>query len=78
LFERARRSVKGLYQVINRETARVIAAQGFALINREEDLGDPGLRQAKLSYHPSRLEMKHTLTLRQQDGVGAPPGSQVP
>ena len=77
LFERARRSVKGLYQVINRETARVIAAQGFALINREEDLGDPGLRQAKLSYRPSRLEMKYTLTLRQQDGVGAPPGSQV-
>jgi hypothetical protein len=64
LFERARRGVKGLYQVINRETARVIAAQGSTLINREEDLGDPGLRKAKLSYHPSRIEMKHTLTLR--------------
>ena len=64
LFERARRSAKGLYQVINQETARLIAAQGFALINREEDLGDLGLRKAKLSYHPSRLEMKHTLTLR--------------
>ncbi|TAM49945.1 MAG: DUF2156 domain-containing protein [Acidobacteria bacterium] len=64
LFERARRSEKGLYQVINRETARVIAAQGFSLINREEDLGDPGLRKAKLSYHPVRLETKHTLTLR--------------
>jgi hypothetical protein len=64
LFERARRGVTGLYQVINRETARVIAAQGSTLINREEDLGDPGLRKAKLSYHPSRIEMKHTLTLR--------------
>ena len=64
LFERAMRSFKGLYQVINRETARVIAAQGFELINREEDLGDPGLRKAKLSYHPARLEMKHTLPLR--------------
>ena len=64
LFERARRAFKGLYQVINRETARLIAAQGFSLINREEDLGDPGLRKAKLSYHPSRLEMKYTLTLR--------------
>ena len=44
--------------------ARLIAAQGISLINREEDLGDPGLRKAKLSYHPSRLEMKYTLTLR--------------
>ena len=62
LFERARRSEKGLYQVINRETARVIEALGFSLINREEDLGDPGLRKAKLSYYPMRLEMKYTLT----------------
>jgi uncharacterized protein len=64
LFERALRSEKGLYQVINRETARVIEALGFSLINREEDLGDPGLRKAKLSYHPTRLEMKYTLTYR--------------
>ena len=64
LFERARRDQKGLYQVINRETARVIQASGYSLINREEDLGDPGLRKAKLSYQPTRLEMKYTLTLR--------------
>ncbi len=63
-FERALRSRKGLYQVINQETARVIAAQGYEMINREEDLGDPGLRQGKLSYFPVRLEMKYTLTLR--------------
>jgi len=64
LFERALRSKKGFYQVINRETARVLAARGISFINREEDLGDPGLRRAKLSYYPSRLENKHTLTLR--------------
>jgi hypothetical protein len=64
LFERALRDKKGLYQVINQETARAIAAQGLTFINREEDLGDPGLRRAKLSYHPIRLEAKHTLTLR--------------
>ncbi len=63
-FERAIRSWKGLYQVINQETARVIGADGFELINREEDLGDAGLRQGKLSYFPTRLEMKYTLTLR--------------
>jgi Uncharacterized conserved protein len=64
LFERALRDKKGLYQAINQETARAIAAQGLRFINREEDLGDPGLRRAKLSYHPVRLEAKHTLTLR--------------
>jgi uncharacterized protein len=54
-FERALRSYKGLYQVINCETAKVIAAQGFDFINREEDLGDPGLRDAKMSYHPMEI-----------------------
>lgn len=63
LFERALRSEKGLYQLINRETARVLVGQGFSLVNREEDLGDPGLRRAKLSYFPARLETKYTLTL---------------
>jgi hypothetical protein len=81
LFERARRSEKGLYQVINQETARVIAAQGFERINREEDLGDMGLRKAKLSYHPVGLEMKHTLTLRISELCRRPAetaGSRVP
>jgi uncharacterized protein len=54
-FERALRSYKGLYQVINWETAKLVAAQGYQFINREEDLGDPGLRDAKLSYHPIQI-----------------------
>ncbi|HVN77122.1 MAG TPA: phosphatidylglycerol lysyltransferase domain-containing protein [Thermoanaerobaculaceae bacterium] len=64
LFERARRDLKGIYQVVSREAARMLVARSYAFVNREEDLGDPGLRKAKLSYHPDRLEMKHTLTLR--------------
>lgn len=63
-FERALRERTGLFQVIVRETSRVIASHGLAWINREEDLGDPGLRQAKRSYYPERLESKHTLTWR--------------
>jgi len=54
-FERALRSYKGLYQIINWETAKIIQAQGFEFINREEDLGDPGLRDAKMSYHPVEI-----------------------
>ena len=61
-FERALRSYKGLYQVINLETAKVIAAEGFQHINREEDLGDPGLRDAKMSYHPIEIVPAYELT----------------
>ena len=60
-FERALRSYKGLYQVINWETARVVAAKGFEFINREEDLGSPGLRDAKRSYAPVKLNPAYVL-----------------
>ncbi len=63
-FERALRSYKGLYQVVNLETARVIAAEGFQFINREEDLGDPGLRDAKMSYHPIEIVPAYELTYK--------------
>lgn len=63
-FERALRSYKGLYQVVNRETARAIALQKFEVINREEDLGDPGLRKAKLSYYPLDFSRFYVLTFR--------------
>ena len=63
-FERALRSYKGLYQVINWETAKLIAALGFEFINREEDLGDPGLRDAKLSYNPIEIAPAYELTIK--------------
>jgi uncharacterized protein len=63
-FERALRSYKGLYQVINCETAKVIAAQGYQFINREEDLGDPGLRDAKMSYQPVEIIPAFELTFK--------------
>jgi hypothetical protein len=63
-FERALRGYKGLYQVINCETAKVIAAQGYKFINREEDLGDAGLRDAKMSYHPTEIIPAYELTYK--------------
>lgn len=63
-FEKALRAYKGLYQMKNRETARAILTSGFHLINREEDTGDAGLRQAKLSYAPIDITPVYDLTLR--------------
>ena len=61
-FEKGMGRYKGVYQAINRE---FLAAQaGFALVNREQDLGDAGLRQAKLSYHPVAYLRKYELLWR--------------
>ncbi|MGI5865211.1 MAG: DUF2156 domain-containing protein [Myxococcales bacterium] len=65
-YERALRDYKGLYQIVNQETAKVIFEEGFELINREEDLDDPGLRQAKLSYHPVEIHPSLTLCFREE------------
>lgn len=62
LFEKADKHFKGLYQLINRETAKTILQEGYELINREEDLGLEGLRKAKLSYHPIELIPAYKLT----------------
>lgn len=50
-FEKFDPEVKGAGQVINWETARALAAT-YKHVNREQDLGIEGLRQAKRSYEP--------------------------
>ena len=56
-YEKAIPDIKGLYQVINMDFARSLPAT-CTRINREQDLGDPGLRQAKLTYRPSGFVKK--------------------
>jgi len=56
-FEKADTNYNGLYQFVNQEFAAALPAN-IEIINREQDLGDPGLRQAKLSYHPSGFVRK--------------------
>jgi hypothetical protein len=42
---------KGIYQYINQAFASILPEK-YETINRQQDLGDTGLRQAKTSYHP--------------------------
>jgi len=56
-FEKADHFMEGLSQLVNREFARLLFAD-CRYINREQDLGEPGLRNAKLSYHPAELIRK--------------------
>jgi uncharacterized protein len=57
-FEKADPFTEGLYQLVNREFARLLF-QECRYLNREQDLGDMGLRSAKLSYHPVELVKKY-------------------
>ena len=58
--EKADTDVRGAYQMINREFARLLSTE-FKYLNREDDAGDPGLRRAKLSYLPTQLGKKYVL-----------------
>lgn len=51
---------EGAYSFINNQFAKM---QGVDFINREEDLGLPGLKKAKLSYYPSEILKKWDVKL---------------
>lgn len=50
-FEKADPALRGAYQVIFQDWSSRLQAE-YELINREQDLGNPGLRQSKESYRP--------------------------
>jgi hypothetical protein len=59
-IEKADTSINGLYTFIN----KIFVETHFSsipFINREQDLGIEGLRKAKLSYHPIKLEPKYAV-----------------
>jgi hypothetical protein len=62
-FEKATSRIKGLYQYLDRECARRLF-KGMTFINKESDMGLPGLAQAKRSYNPVRIELAYCLAAR--------------
>lgn len=57
-IEKADTAFDGAYQKLVCEYAKMYAG-GVRYINREEDLGDPGMRQSKEQYHPVALLEKY-------------------
>ncbi|MEI6215299.1 MAG: phosphatidylglycerol lysyltransferase domain-containing protein [Desulfuromonadales bacterium] len=61
-FEKADPFLEGASQLINREFAACLF-NDCRYLNREQDLGEAGLRSAKLSYHPVELIKKYRVRL---------------
>lgn len=59
-IEKANQNINGLYQYINQQFL-LNEFPNIKYVNREEDLGIDGLRQAKLSYHPCKFIEKYSI-----------------
>ncbi len=70
-IEKAWNDVDGLYQVINQQFLLHEFPEAV-LVNREDDVGLPGLRQAKMSYYPIGFEDRYRLC-QKWEGTGKEP-----
>lgn len=59
--EKANPEIRGAYAAINQEFCRNNLSH-LEYVNREEDMGIPGLRKAKQSYHPVKMVEKYIIT----------------
>jgi hypothetical protein len=57
-IEKANPQINGLYQMINWEFCKHFK-NDKKYVNREEDMGIPGLKTAKESYHPAKMIVKY-------------------
>ena len=60
-IEKADTAYRGVYQMLSNLYLKDMASEKIKFVNREEDCGDPGLRQSKMSYAPLFLLEKYTL-----------------
>jgi len=61
-IEKANMDIRGLYAMINQQFLEK-QWQNVPYVNREQDLGEPGLREAKLSYNPDHFVEKFRIHL---------------
>ncbi len=61
-IEKANTEIRGLYNAINQQFCEKQWSD-MRFINREQDLGEPGLREAKLSYNPDHMVEKFRIGL---------------
>ena len=65
--EKAFGEIPGIYQAINQLFLQN-AFPGVRLVNREDDMGKPGLRQAKESYQPIGYARKYMVLQKDFEG----------
>lgn len=61
-FEKANDSYRGLYQLVCSEFCKALP-ESVIFVNREEDMGLPGLRQAKEALKPEYMEERFAATI---------------
>jgi uncharacterized protein len=61
-IEKANPEIPGMYALINQQFCEHCWSR-VPFVNREQDLGEPGLRKAKLSYYPDHLLEKFRIRL---------------
>lgn len=61
--EKGDSEINGVYQAINQEFCRNAWSE-IPFVNREEDMGIPGIRKAKESYYPVRMVEKYDVAVK--------------
>lgn len=61
-FEKADTDYVGIYQAINQFFVKCCTPDECLYVNREQDLGNEGIRKAKMSYQPVKLLKKFNIS----------------
>lgn len=61
MIEKANSEYRGIYKVLNNELAKRCCSN-YKYLNFEEDLGEEGLRNSKMMYHPDVMLKKFSAT----------------